>query len=614
MPINDENDLGAPLAVNWNGIVDLVLPHPAPPLPPPAPFPPIPDFKVKANKLKKKLQEEGMPEHPPIDLGEPVQLFEEAGWENPAALAKNKKPTAPFPQSKTRSPGSIPRNILSARAEKIAQDKNLFINLKEDNQQCHNCACRVSSHANGGQCRRCNSCKSFISKEQVNRVYFTEFLRWSRRWLKANKGRDISRLRELWSRVRSIGYIHYCGTCDTPTFANGLHGIIKRKDGLQCASCNQCYKCCACISCTSCKHRKREIDLCKVCNICNKCCRCRECPVCERDCSFNYCGYAFTDYQKRYSPGCNRCYNCCHCTTFRKVPFGSFRTPIFHKPNLKQHKINPTSRFIAAEIECAGIKEFGNPIYDIVRHWGGGTVGDGSLNQCGFEINSSPAGGDLYARQIAEICAAIKLQKGFIDRRCGLHVHIDARDMNYYDIRRLVRVYASIEDALFQMVSPDRVEGVTIEGKLHQYCQPCGKKYLSCIEDGRLPYDKIKTDVINSVYQSDTTQEVRHKKRHHSRYNALNIHSWFYRGTIECRMFDGCIDPDPIINWGIMWAMIIDYVVKSTDEQVAKDIIGLSPLSNLIKIINSNKNIVDFIKTRVLRFGSNATRKELQLL
>ena len=42
--------------------------------------------------------------------------------------------------------------------------------------------------------------------------------------------------------------------------------------------------------------------------------------------------------------------------------------------------------------------------------------------------------------------------------------------MNYYDIRRLVRVYAAIEDGLFAMVSPSRVEGVTDnDGKLHQH-------------------------------------------------------------------------------------------------------------------------------------------------
>src|SRR6185369_17750971 len=147
-------------------------------------------------------------------------------------------------------------------------------------------------------------------------------------------------------------------------------------------------------------------------------------------------------------------------------------------------------------------------------------------------------------------------------------------DMKYYEIRRFVRVYAAIEDALFSMVSPERIKGVMDnDGKLHQYCQPCGKKYIAAIEEGRLPYDKIKSDVITSVYAGPSTQNLRHKKRGDGipRYNALNLHSWFYRGTIEARMFDGTLDADSIIKWGILWAMIGDYVVGSTDEQVAKD-------------------------------------------
>ena len=73
-------------------------------------------------------------------------------------------------------------------------------------------------------------------------------------------------------------------------------------------------------------------------------------------------------------------------------------------------------------------------------------------------------------------------------------------------------------------------------------------------------------------------------------------------------MFDGCIDPDPIIKWGIMWAMIADYAVKSTDEQVATDIVG-KPLACLKKII-VDKNILDFIKARVLMFGNGQTRRD----
>lgn len=53
------------------------------------------------------------------------------------------------------------------------------------------------------------------------------------------------------------------------------------------------------------------------------------------------------------------------------------------------------------------------------------------------------------------------------------HVHIDARDFNHWDMRRLVMVYAKIEDALFAMVPEARRES--------RYCSPCGEAYLASI-------------------------------------------------------------------------------------------------------------------------------------
>jgi hypothetical protein len=554
---------------------------------------------------------------PAPDFGGEEEAIDDDFLDDDVPKKKKMGQYIPMPNSKTPGPSQIQRELIFERAHKLPKPKHASVN---SSTQCLHCGCQYNRHGSKefNNCKHCGNCPGgFLYQEQVNRVYFTEFLRWCKRWVKASKKRDLKRLRQIWSRFRSTQRLHYCGTCDTPTIGNEMHGVVKRGEGLQCASCAQCSDCCKCVSCAQCTRRKHQKQLCKVCNVCNQCCQCRECPVCNRDCSYNYCGYALTDYNKKHNPGCGRCYKCCDCGDYRKVPFGSFAKPIFHKPTLMQHRVNPTSRYVAAEIEVATIYGSGKPIYNTVRKWGGATVGDGSLQPMGFEVNSAPAGGDLYAQQIEDVCAAIKLQKGVLDEKCGLHVHVDARDMNYYDIRRLVRVYAAIEDGLFAMVSPARIAGVTDDkGELHQYCQPCGKKYVAAIEEGRLPYDKIKADVITSVYSGPSTHvsgiNLRTRKRHNQyipRYNALNLHSWFYRGTIESRMFDGCIDAEPIIKWGIMWTMIIDYVVKSTDDQVAKDMVG-KPLACLKKIVGDNNNIIDFIKARVLLFGNSAMQRD----
>ncbi len=58
------------------------------------------------------------------------------------------------------------------------------------------------------------------------------------------------------------------------------------------------------------------------------------------------------------------------------------------------------------------------------------------------------------------------------------------------------------------------------------------------------------------------------KKYNDSRYNALNIHSWLYRGSIECRMHHGTIRADKIVNWGLLWVAILDYAFEHNEMDI----------------------------------------------
>ena len=292
--------------------------------------------------------------------------------------------------------------------------------------------------------------------------------------------------------------------------------------------------------------------------------------------------------------------------------FAAYPKPVFHKPSSKQHVINPTSRFIAAEIEVASFVGNQKPIYDVVRKWKGGTVGDGSLPELGFEINTAPAGGDLYVNQIKEICETLHSSGCSINYQCGLHVHVDARDMDFYDIRRLVRIYAAIEDAIFAMVPESRAKGYVDElGRPHQYCLPCGQKYLSAVEEGKLPYDKVRTDIARAVYGVPSTQDLKIKKRPPAKYNALNIHSWYYRKTIEARHYQGTLNASDIINWGIMWALIVDAATKLSDDEVAK--LKDTPMANLVKVIGDNKRILQFVRDCVWSYGNQRMIEQLSV-
>ena len=156
----------------------------------------------------------------------------------------------------------------------------------------------------------------------------------------------------------------------------------------------------------------------------------------------------------RFTPpaSCQVCHNLiCSCRTV-----GFFQNPLtFWNAAPTEHTINPSKRHLAVEIEVAKAGE-GNHVNQAVQKWKGSIVRDGSLPMGGFEINTSPANGDLFPKQIREIGKALDAQGGEATSACDLHVHIDARDFEFEDIARLMKLYAKLEAGLSTIIRKNR--------------------------------------------------------------------------------------------------------------------------------------------------------------
>ena len=404
---------------------------------------------------------------------------------------------------------------------------------------------------------------------------FLVLLKWARKFRKVY-ARNATR--HTWDGIEHrINFLRECEGCGNSGILSTpfTRQRIGRKDGLFCRNCHVCVSCCDCVRCRRCETHKRVEDSCAACMSCNKCCRCISCQNCGDYCKDAYC------------EPCRRCEGCCSCGN--RVNFFQ-QSPKFHMASRVEHKLNPTNRYIAAEIEVAGvIEDISSSLDTLINNWGGSIVYDGSLPKNGFEINTSPARGDLFVKQINEISGLLEKGRAKINDKCGLHVHVDARDLNFYDMRRLINTYAAIEKGLFAMVPPDRYKS--------HFCIPCGDRYLSRITQGRMPYKDVKKNVIQAVYNSASTQDMRNDKYNPARYYAMNMHSLFYRGTIECRLFNGTIEADKIIRWGILWAMIIDYVQQADDEKIAAEMSREKPIESLLTIAQSAPFIQEFIQS-----------------
>lgn len=349
---------------------------------------------------------------------------------------------------------------------------------------------------------------------------------------------------------------HQCTGCCDCSHCDGCDSNFDSDDN--CSNCDNCPSCCECIECDGCGDRFQPDHICGDCERCTDCC---ECVHCGR------CGRAIDEDDQ-----CDECH-CCprHCGCEKCPVTFVTRGTRFHNSGLGGYKENKSKRYLACELECSDA-DSGREIGQVAKTWQMSIVKDGSLPDTGFEVCTSPANGDKFLKQIRDLCRAFRVDGAEVDEDCcGYHVHADARDFTYWDVRKVILLYAKLEDALFDCVPDWR--------RSNDCCEPCGEIYAKNLMTGKdwRKY-KAKDDVIKNVYgyrpwtktkaTGDNWKTTRAEKYQPARYHAMNLHSWFLRGTIECRLAPGTTDAVTIVNWAMTWGAVLDYAYKHTEKQI----------------------------------------------
>lgn len=395
-----------------------------------------------------------------------------------------------------------------------------------------------------------------------------------------------------------------------------------------CATCDTLESDCDCVVCRSCQDRTIPGEICATCERCtdgsNPCCvcwfcntcrenhtddvsRCDSCEQCSDRCECWFCERCETHYNPRnYSPceRCERCSDCCECDSESDIPYQARRATPRHAKNASERKINRSRRLIGVEIEVAANKDDGDAqgLWEYCERHRVSVVEDGSLDTGGYELNTVPCAGDHYVTHITALTRLLADASAKVTDACGLHVHIDASDFRFYDMRRLVMLYAKLEPALFAMMPSKR--------RTSTFCEPCGDIYVNGL-NGEHKSKEAKAMLISNVYRgtgSDYTgsafKDIRDTKWGSARYRALNIHSWIYRGTVECRLHGGTVSARKIIAWGMLWASILDTAMRMTETEINALVCDTDYASAaLLHYIAPTDNVREYIDYRLAKFS-----------
>ena len=293
-------------------------------------------------------------------------------------------------------------------------------------------------------------------------------------------------------------------------------------------------------------------------NICMTCSRlvllCFKCySVCDRD-SLSVDGNILCEICSEYTV---RLIYQDPARTVRPTPFNSRGG--FSKIKSKRHA--------GVEIEC-------------IHDWGRLSIPDGwrivsdtsiSDEDLGAEyVMTRPLNGNRLLEKVEELTGFIDNTGGYVDKSCGLHVHINGLDMELEQMKNCLAIGKSMETWIYDMLPADR--------KYSRYSKP-----LPDFDVKELMNVSTYNEFVRFWYHNLSNTEISTGKYNESRYRGFNVHSRFINGTIEFRHHHGTLDFINIEQWINLCMAVVDTSFN------------LSKLSREILIDNPLKhNVSDF--------------------
>ena len=121
--------------------------------------------------------------------------------------------------------------------------------------------------------------------------------------------------------------------------------------------------------------------------------------------------------------------------------------------------------------------------------------------------------------------------KGRGQGSCGIHVHVDASNHNRQSLKNLIGIMYSKEDILFKALQVS-------ESRAERWCKKVREPMLRQARTLSSDETTDLTQLEQVWYEGDVADREHYNW---TRYHALNLHSVFYRGTVEWRCFNSTL-------------------------------------------------------------------------
>ena len=155
-------------------------------------------------------------------------------------------------------------------------------------------------------------------------------------------------------------------------------------------------------------------------------------------------------------------------------------------------------------------------------------------------------------RMLENILDALKKAGGKVNSSCGMHVHVSAEDYeeNGYMLRTLILWTAGYQPLFYKAFD--------VPKSRQSYCQICGSDFLNSLERERR--DLSVNQVANIQYARFADRNSHYNK---SRYQIINLHSFFQGKGIEIRLFNATLNANQAIANITFSCALVEYAGSS---------------------------------------------------
>jgi hypothetical protein len=230
---------------------------------------------------------------------------------------------------------------------------------------------------------------------------------------------------------------------------------------------------------------------------------------------------------------------------------------------------------------------------------------DGSVS--GGEVVAPILRGQAGLEALAAVCRAMTAAGADVNKDCGMHVHVGARNvLTMGAIRNLAKMFIRHEAAFDQIVAPSR------RNSANRFTQ---RNATAFRYDGiagafaKLDAARNMRDVANVMNGGFAARDVagggyEATERYTShRYYSLNFQSYAAHGTVEFRQHQGTVDAQKACEWV---KLVVGFVARATQIDGVKNDTTPATLDELLRKTDAAGR--RFFVARAAHFAARAAR------